>query len=106
MEIRRLITVMILAGGVGLLSPMLYERLTQPTAEELAHKEQLKVVAQEVAKARIEEKMEAYRHAVSMNNKGVACKISREMAYLSAQTGDTKLIGIVHRMQSEACGRV
>lgn len=101
----KLFLVVVLISGFGFIGSTIYNGAMKPSGDELSHKQQLKETAQRIAVERVNEKMDAYRQAFS-TNKGVACKISREMTYWSAQTGDTKIIGTVHRMQSEACRRV
>lgn len=102
--VNRIIGICILFLGLWLIGSIVYTQVTKPTAVELAHKEELKIVARNIAMERVSEKMELYKQSFA-TNKGVACKISREMAYWSTQTGDSKIIGTVHRMQSEACRR-
>lgn len=102
--VNRLIGICILFLGVWLIGSIVYNQVMKPSAAELAHKEELKIVAQNIAKIRIEEKKEMYKQAIESRNKGVACKISREMVYWAAQTGDIKIVGNIHQLQYEACG--
>lgn len=81
-----------------------YYELTKPTIEELSHQQELKSTAQKLARTKVDEKMYLYRKALQQGNKGVACKLSREMYYWASQTVDQDLIGNVHQLQYEVCG--
>lgn len=93
-------------SGALIITTIGWNILTAPTTEELSHKEELKSTAQKLAKVKVDEKMYLYRKAVQSGNKGVACKISREMTYWAAQTVDQDLIDKVHQSQFEVCGHV